>query len=260
MPTLKAVTYDDFAASSWRRPESYMFAADEPITALGAVEVSKAMFSMAIGFVPDNEDFLPVAVQGIKNGQNLLVDDNGRWIENYVPAIYRSHPFRLAKNNEGQHFLCINEDSKLVSDDGSAEPFYSAPRELSENTRKVFDLLVENERDRMLATKICKSLNYAGVIEPWPMRLETEGEIQEITGLFRISEEKLNSLDAEDFAQLREGGSILLAYCQLLSMQHIYKLGKLAWNREKSIKQKNQNEPAALSFGNDSGTLSFGNL
>ena len=261
MQNLQPVKVDKFCDKSWNRPKDFSFAIADPIVVLGGSEVPKIIMGTAVAFVPENEDFLPVAVQGIKQGQNLLVDQRGQWRESYVPAIYRSYPFRLARGEEDNYFLCVDEGSGLVKDDkGGAELFYDDARKLAEHTKNALDLLVEIERDRKLAIKICKALTYMDVIEPWPLVLETQGEKQQISGLFRISEEKLNDLPPEKFAELREGGALLLAYCQLLSMQHIHKLGRLALLDARTSKVQTPIRTSEFSLGGDIGTLSFENL
>lgn len=258
---LKPVTFDRYGEKSWERPNNYNFSKGDVIAALGATEITKTMMGTAVAFVPENENFIPVAVQGINQGQNLMVDQNGRWREVYVPAIYRSYPFRLASNEEGKHFLCVDENSGLVKNNKNGyEPFFEDSNKLSEHTNNAFQVLVDIERDRLLSVKICEALNYANVIEPWPLTVETKGEKKEILGLFRISEEKLNSLEPEKFAELREGGALLLAYCQLLSMQHIQKLGKLAWQEAEASEVQNKPSTAEFSLSNETGTLSFDNL
>lgn len=260
MSSFKAITFENFKDKSWIRPVNYNYASKDTVVALGAAEIPVAIMQFAIGFVPDDENFIPVAIQGIENGHNLMVDENGRWIGEYVPATYRAYPFRLARGEGENHFLCINEDSNLVMEAGKGEPFYDGEGKLAVHTKNAMNLLVDAERDRLLAVKISKALNYAGVIQPWDIQLEFEGQVQKITGLFKISEDKLNGLDAEAFADLREGGSITLAYCQLLSMRNIQKLGRLAWSRKDHEPEKKKETITEFSFGNDSGTLSFENL
>jgi hypothetical protein len=258
---LKPVTFESYGEKSWVRPNNYNFSKGDVIAALGATEITKTMMGTAVAFVPENENFIPVAVQGINQGHNLMVDQNGKWREGYVPAIYRSYPFRLASNEDGIHFLCVDENSGLVKNNKSGfEPFFEDSNKLSEHTIKAFQLLVDIERDRLLSVKICKALNYAGVIEPWPLTIETKGEKKEIMGLFRICEEKMNCLEPDIFAELREGGALLLAYCQLLSMQHIQKLGQLSWQEAKASEVQNMPRTSDFSLGTESGTLSFENL
>lgn len=45
--------------------------------------------------------------------------------------------------------------------------------------------------------------------------------------MHQIDETALNALPADAFETLRQAGALPLAYCQMLSMQHLQVLGKL---------------------------------
>ena len=90
---------------------------------------------------------------------------------------------------------------------------------------------------------MCALLAQEGLIEPWPITLKSDqadkgdqaeqggqGEQTEQTlqGLYRVSEAKFNALGAEALHRLHQAGALPLIYCQLLSMQHLPLLGKLA--------------------------------
>lgn len=63
-----------------------------------AVPLNAAEFALAARWFPivfaDTDQALPVAVTGIRDGENLFVDARGRWADGvYVPAYLRRYPF-----------------------------------------------------------------------------------------------------------------------------------------------------------------------
>jgi hypothetical protein len=66
-----------------------------------------------------------------------------------------------------------------------------------------------------------------GFITPWPLTVSIDNQPQTIGGLYRIDEEKLNSIDDESFLKLRKSGALSLAYMQLFSMGRIGVLEQL---------------------------------
>ena len=54
-----------------------------------------------------NEEIVPVAILGLRNNENLFVDEEGVWKEgSYVPAFFRRYPYILASNVGTGRFLC----------------------------------------------------------------------------------------------------------------------------------------------------------
>ena len=84
---------------------------------------------------------------------------------------------------------------------------------------------------------------------------------QKVEGLFRIDEAALNGLDADALIEVRNAGGLTMAYCQLLSMQHMSILGTLAQTHASTRKSLGEDSLSRnAEFMNESGTFSFGNL
>ena len=61
----------------------------------------------------EGEVYSPVAVFGLKDGQNLFMKDD-QWEGQYVPAGIRAYPFTLLQASEDQLVLCVNEPTLVV--------------------------------------------------------------------------------------------------------------------------------------------------
>lgn len=262
MPNIQAISREHHAGTRWQRYSGYRFAAQDAVAPLAAQEFPRAAMMLPIAFMPSEGGFIPVAVQGLKAGQNLFVAADGRWLGAYVPAAYRSYPFRLATTEEGTQVLCIHEDSGLVTEGPEGEPFFNEDGTPSKPVADVLDFLNKVQANREVTVRICGLLQRHGLIQPWPIRLQgPEGE-QNIEGLHRIDEAAFNALPAEAFMELREAGALPIVYCHLLSMQHLQLLVKLAEAHAK-VGQPLPTTPSGdlnLDFLNQSGTITFGNL
>lgn len=213
---------------SWRRYDTYAFAAANAVVPLVAAEFPKALMAFPLAFVSENEAFTPVAVLALEPQRNLFVAPDGRWLGGYVPSAFRAHPFRLIPSETGELVLCIDEDSGLLADGNAGERFFDEAGEVAEPTKQVVDFLSTVETNRQVTNNACAALVRAGVIKPWDITLKTEAGDRKIGGLHQIDESALNAISAEAFETLRQAGSLPLAYCQMLSMQHLAGLGKLA--------------------------------
>ncbi|PLC48161.1 peptidase [Pollutimonas subterranea] len=261
MPALQVISQENHAGKRWQRYTSYSFAAGDAVAQLVAQELPKAAMVIPVGFIEVDGGFMPVAVQGLQPGQNLYVAPDGRWLAQYIPAAYRGYPFALANTQDGQQVMCFIEDSGLLSDtDG--ELFFDEAGEPAQPLKDVLGFLSQVSENRQTTQRMCAVLQQHGLIQPWPIKLQNEAGEQSIEGLHRIDEATLNKLSAEAFEEVRQSGALPIIYCQLLSMQHLQKLGQLA--------QAHAAQPTALpqtasgeldlEFLNDSGTISFGGL
>lgn len=293
MPTIQAVSVARHATQRWQRPAHYAFAAQDAVAALVAHELPKAMLSAPVAFLATGggessvgSGFMLVAVQSFQPGKNLLVAPDGRWIGGYIPSAYRGYPFTLVAAPDGRQVLCVDEDSGLLGADAApgGEAFFAEASEASPNpsptpspaVAETLNFLNQIASNRPATQAICAVLHKHGLIQPWHLQVPTESGEQTIAGLFRIDEAALNQLGAQAWLELRDAGALPVAYCQLLSMQHVPKLVQLAQAhatvaQDKAAKEKAAQDQAAqplvsatgdlnLEFLNKSGTLSFGNL
>lgn len=262
MPHFEPIQQSTYSTKRWKRYDNYQFAALDAVVPLVVQELARACMSMPVAFVQQGDAFIPVAVQGLQSGQNLLVSQDGRWIGNYTPAAYRAYPFALANANDGQVVLCVDTASGLV-DPSYDEPFFDDTGEPSQAVKDVLNFLQQVRANHSLTERLCMVLHKEELIQPWPITIKGKDNEQTVQGLYRIDESKLNALGAEALHRLAQEGALPVAYCQLLSMQHLQTLGKLAHMHANVSAQQNAQETKFeeeldLEFLNKGGTISFG--
>lgn len=229
MSQLAAVSRERHANQRWRRHASYAFAERLALQPLVMAEMAKAAMSLPLCFAHQDGAYTPAAVLGLQPDRNLFVARDGRWLGGYIPAALRGYPFRLLPHEDGQLLLCFDESSGLLSEGEEGEPFFDEAGEPAEPLRQVLNFLQQVERNRALTTTACALLDELKLIQPWSITLQGKaGKARRIEGLARIDEAALNQLDGEALQRLRDAGGLMMAYCQLLSMQHFALLGKLA--------------------------------
>lgn len=262
MPNYQPITRSAFNSLRWMQHPDFRFAAQDVVAPLVTQECSRACLQLIIAFAQDGDFYLPVALQGFKTGQNLLVGQDGSWLAGYIPAVYRGAPFALLNSQDGQQVLCVDEDSGLIGTQG--EVFFDEDGEPGQSLRHVLDFLSQLSSNREITRAQCASLQKFALIQPWPIKLKTEAGEQTVQGLYRIDEGALNQLPAEALIQLRDNDALLLAYCQLLSMQHLTTLGQLLESHTRAEKQMTEPITAHgeldLSFLSGGDTLSFRGL
>jgi hypothetical protein len=256
MTQIAAITKQNHADKSWTRYSSYTFASKSSIASLVGAEISHALTAgLPMAFVKEQDRFFLAAVLSLTPGTNLFVAQNGKWLGEYVPSVFRSYPFTLARAEGKENLiLCVDEDSGLVNEDKNAgEPFFDDSKELSKPVKDILQFLTRVEQNKTAAFAAVASLAKAGVITEWPLKIKHGDQEKPITGLYRIDEAKLNSLDDEQFLKIRKAGSLPIAYAQLLSMGNIQVFEKLAKVQEQAAVKT----PDVVSFLGDDDVISF---
>ncbi len=260
MPNYQPISKPVHAEKRWRRYTSYQSAAQDAIAPLVVQELPRAAMSLPIGFILQNDDYLPFAILGLQPGKNLFVGPKGQWVGGYVPAVYRGYPFALASVPSGEFALVFDQESGLLSE-SEGEPFFDDQGNPAAAVKQVMDFLNTVQQNRGVTVAVCKVLNQAGLIEPWPITLKAADGEHPVQGLFRINESALNALSASDLEAVRNAGGLSVAYCQLLSMQHFAVLGRLAQAHQASASPLSANDAGGdlnLDFLNEGGTIRFG--
>lgn len=73
MPAYHPITPERHADKCWQRYSSYRFAAQDAVSPLVVQELAKAMLSLPIAFIAQEDRFTPVAVQSLAPGKNFFV-------------------------------------------------------------------------------------------------------------------------------------------------------------------------------------------
>ena len=192
-------------------------------------EFSRASHDYPLVFVSgDNgKTFAAVAALGLKTGQNLFVDAAGTWDKSvYLPAYVRRYPFCMAQMNvdgaaSGEHVVCvvqqaIDDSGELLFDDkGAALPHWT----------DIERLLQEYEVDLRRTQEMCGILKEYDLLEPFSMQVKLNaGGGMQLAGMYRVAENRLGTLEAEQLRALIEKGVMGRIYTHLLSLNNFDRL------------------------------------
>lgn len=256
-----AINKATHAHKGWRRYGNYRFARTTLTAALVASECPKAASTLPIAFRKETAGYSPIALLGLEQDRCLLVDEHGKWLASYVPAVLRSHPFTTANDAAGKPVLCIDEGSGLLADAGEegVEPFFDAQGNVSKAVNEILHFHQQLHAAAQQTAALCGLLEKHGLLEPWALEVQCQSGVRRVEGLYRVSEVKLNQLEDAAFLDLRRSGALVLVYAHLLSLQLVPMLAKLADARSAREQQKAaEPEELDLEFLNQNGTISFG--
>lgn len=200
--------------------------------------------SYPVIFVGDERT--PVAVMGIRQGQNLFVGADGRVNEDfYVPAFARRYPFVFAADDTSDRLiLCVDRQAPMVTNQPEV-PFFQNGQP-SQFTNDAIEFCKEFERQRRATGDFVKMIRDLNLFEQKTVTFQPRnpdgseaGPTQKIADYWAISEERLNQLPNDKFLELKANGAIGAVYAHLVSL--------LNWQRvvNRAMRTPPPGQPAA---------------
>ena len=173
--------------------QNYRFTADQAVAPILAGELRQALTQFVMGFIKREERYHLVALLGrAAHSHHYIHPEDGRWLGTYVPAHFRGYPFAVARRQDSDEMVLQVHADHLLQQGG--EPLFD---EQGVETDYYF------QADQ-------------GILKPWQTTEDGPG----IKGLYKVEEEALNRLTAQQLHQL-QGVPLAVAYGQMFSMaQH----------------------------------------
>jgi hypothetical protein len=241
----------------WNRPTNYAFSSDRALVTIVGTELAPAATSMPLAFIRDARGIHLVALLSGPSVGNLFVGPSGQWAAGtYIPAQYRTYPFRLLRESGERIALCVDEESGLIPEDGGEERFFSDTGELAAAVSEILKVLETLERSRAATTSAVAALDAAGLVVPWEVQ-PVDGETKSAGGLYKIDEGRLRNLDDEAFLRLRKTGGLSIAHAQLISLSRLETLKILAEHRKKHAPVRENSTLASILAQGSEATLRF---
>lgn len=245
------------AVLTWNRPGNYTFASDRALVPIVGTELAPAATNMPLAFVKDAAIIHLVGLLSGNSGENLFVGPSGRWATGtYIPALFRTYPFRLLRESAEKMTLCVDEESGLLPESGGEERFFSDTGELSAAVSEILKTLETLERSRAATTSAVAELDAAGLLVPWEVQF-VEGRPKSPGGVYKIDEARLRDLDDDIFLRLRKTGGLSLAYAQLISLSRLEVLKRLAEHRKRQAPARESATLASILAQGPEPTLRF---
>ena len=200
--------------------QGYAFARRINSVPLMAVEFPQAAAEYAVVFAQAGEDFLPVAILGARQGENLYVGEDERWTADYVPAFLRRYPFIFSAGDDGKTFtLCVDEACPGLNYQGRGQALFADGKQ----TPYVDNVLkfLQEYRTQFLRTKaFCNKLAEHKLLEPMQAQFTLGSDKMSLGGFMAIDRQKLKALPGEVLAQLAATDELELIYLHLQSMRN----------------------------------------
>ena len=228
----KVVALNNEGHGSWKIKSEvdHSYAIDTNAVLITAVEFSLAACEYPIVFIESGDSVVPIAVLGLKTGQNLFITEDNQWDAKYIPAYVRRYPFILSadqtKQGETTYTVCIDEAYTGFNRD-TGEPLFQAPGEHSDYLKNVITFLKDYQSQGLATERFCKTLKKLDILEPMQAKFKAgKGDDLTVAGFMAINRKKLKAKKPLELAELVKSDEMGLIYYHLASLNNFSVLTK----------------------------------
>lgn len=215
-------------ASAGLKPEgSFRFAANTNALPLTSTEMAHAARTYPIVFSTSTPT-VPFAVVGLRDHENLFVDDAGKWRDDcYIPAYVRRYPFIFSEVPEQQRLvLCIDEAADIF-EATSSQPLFAdgKPTEALQRALQFSETFQAHYAD---TRRFGEWLDQNNMLEDRMARADLGGgQTFTLRGFKLLNPERLRALEDAQVIELHKKGWLPLLHFHLQSLQNWGLLGAL---------------------------------
>ena len=198
-----------------------------------SIYVAGTEFPMAsreypIVFAKDADgNIAPVALLGLRQNQNLMVDNQGTWLGTYVPAYIRRYPFILGNVDPqaSKYAVCIDESYSGFNTAGEGNRLINDDGEHGEILSNSVKFLEEFHKHSEITTLFCKAIAEADLLESMQANFEMKsGSKFSLAGLFCVPRSRIKALSAEQLKRFADMDYLDLLYLHVYSLSNMDKL------------------------------------
>lgn len=198
-----------------------------------AHEISMIGVKFPVVFGGDKENPSLITIVGLGN-DNLALNNEGKWITNYIPSYLRKYPFSLAKTKENseQRVILIDEDSSLFSKtEGS--PLFNQD-EQSPALVNAIQFLSSYDQHTTLTQVTLNEIAKNDILDEREIAVGNGDEKKVLVNGFKVvDKEKLFELDDAILASWVRNGIMNFIDAHLKSLENIQVLFDLLSQRQK---------------------------
>lgn len=205
------------------------FAATVSDTPISVAEFYYACKSQPIVFVENADEITPIALMGLKQGENLFLNKKNQWYHTeYCPIFLRHYPFVYIQTEQGLS-LGYDKSSKNVNFK-KGEPLFDANGELSELTKRILHSHDKFQSDMIVTRAFSKKLKELDLLTAFNPEVRIENNGYKFEGFLAVDENKFKSLSNEHKLELDQLGYYALIMAHLISLSNFQKLISLNQN------------------------------
>lgn len=180
----------------------------------------------------ENEEHSALVLMGVRNDNNLFIDDEGHWQHStYIPSYLRRYPFIFAEASENRFALSIDEEAphlnskkgEVLYEDEQATDFLKGALQHCEGFHKGY----------LITKAFCAALKEKDLLKSVKVDFTIPGSTKAVLHGFKmVDEAKLRNLDDETVMAWWKNGWLSLIHLHLASLSNLKYFLRLETEKE----------------------------
>ncbi len=200
--------------------KNFSFAFTEGVNAvpINLIEMPQICHFYPIAFSPD-DSATPVAILGLRDSENLFLQENGQWEENaYIPAYIRRYPFIFSELPGGEQLtLCVDMNDDVI-EEGAEQKFFDENGEATQLSQSALEFCKSYHAAAQQTLEFSQDIAMSGLLVEREAQINVGNKARiNFSGFKIIDEKKLAELPDEKFLEWRNKGFLPFLYAHLFS-------------------------------------------
>ena len=171
---------------------------------------------------------VPLALVGLREGENLFIEENGQWKATaYIPAYVRRYPFMLARLSEDTQVLSLvlDDTAGAIVPDG-ADKLFDADKQPTDAVKNILQFCEQFEQAVARTRSFMEELNKLGLLMDGQAQMQAPGQPDpaRFSGFKMVDEQKLQNLRGDQARKMVQNGMLGLVYAHLFSLSQMREL------------------------------------
>lgn len=199
------------------------------LAAISMGELSACTCNFPVVFIqnPENQQVRPVAMFGLRPGENVYYNADG-WDSTYVPLLIQRHPFVIGFDDRSDDpkllGTCLHRNSPFLSESEGVALFTpeGAETDYLQSRHLMMRDIFEGEK---YTDQFVRKLQELGLLAPLEIIVQPEsGELRRVAGIMTVSERKLRELTEAQLQELHKADFLPACYVILGSVFQLHRL------------------------------------
>lgn len=168
----------------------------------------------------------PIALLGLREGENLFVEDSGAWDEQrYVPAFVRRYPFVLAQGDDGEQFTVCFDEAHGGFNSEHGEALFDQQGAYTPFLERVIEFLQRFRAEMVQTDRLVSRLEELDLLVEQNLQVNTPGGRRFALQGFRVVDEaRLRQLADGKVGELLREGYLGWIHAHLVSLNNLARL------------------------------------
>jgi len=201
------------------RVDNFSYAKDLGFVYVFCMEFIRAAKEYPIVFSVASGEVFPVAMLGLRNDQNVFLDEAGNWTVDYIPAYIRRYPYMLAEDpqHKGKYVMCIDDTFPGLNKEGRGERLYNDDGSDGPGIAHAKEFLATFQKNINITTAFCKRLQELDLLVPMQPPSGAKRKRVDLEGFAVVDRNRIFDLDDAKLVELTRSDDLELIYMHMFS-------------------------------------------